>query len=218
MKLLAVRTARSIWLMPWYFLNPKGRFIRPAIEAMRARYSFLKAPLDAPFPMPNEGIKFEQGAFNGKNGMVQILSLTLHNDGVVIDVRSSTDDADLFMEDVVAWANKEYGMPAVSELPSTRLYVSELNVAFQKLPAIFNPKLAPLFAEVSAAIADKTQGNADFLSVQLSTDPTKTNRQSFFRVDREVNTPFEENRYYSFASTKTDMHIRLLERLEELSV
>lgn len=218
MKLLAVRMARAIWLTPSYFLNPKGLFIRPMIEAMRARYSFLKVPLDVPFPSPSEGTKFEQGVFNGKNGAVQIIGLTLHNDGVLIDTRSSTDDADSFMEDVIAWADKEYGMPALSALPIKRVYVSELNVTFQKPPAIFNPKLAPLLAEISAAIADKAQGNADLLSVQLSTDPTKTNRQSFFRVDREINTPFEEGRYYSFASTKTDVHIRLLERLEDLAV
>lgn len=217
MKLLAVRMARAVWLTPSYFLNPKGIFVRPIINAMKAKYSFLKTPLDVPFPFPSEGIKFEQGVFNGKNGAVQIINLTLHNDGILIDTRSSTDDADSFMEDVIAWVNKEYGMPPLSALPIKRIYVSELNVMFQKPPAIFNPKLAPLLAEISAAIADKAQGNADFLSLQLSTDPTRTNRQSFFRVDREINTSFDEGRYYSFASAKTDAHIRLLEMLETLA-
>ncbi len=219
MKLLAVRLARAIWIIPPYFINPMGKFMCPAIEAMKIRYSFLKTPLDGPLhPPPTEGTKFETGAFNGKNGVVQIISLTFHNDGLVVDTRSSTEDANAFLEDVINWGSQEYGLPSLADLPIRKVYTSELNVAFSRTPAIFNPKLAPFLDAVSAAIADQNTGAADMLSIQLSTDPTRTNRQAFFRIDREVSVPFEENRYYSFAQTTTDIHRQLLENLERLSI
>ncbi len=218
MKLLAVRLARSIWLVPPYFLNPRGIFTRPLVEAIKARYSFLKTPLDNPFPKPNEGYKYENGAFKGKNGVVQIVSMTTHDDGVVIDARSSTDDADLFMEDLMAWANKEYGLPSLSELPAKRLHVSELNVAFENAPKIFNQKLAPFLDDVSSAINDKSKGKAEFVGFQLGADQTLSVNPAMFRIEREANTLSGENRYYSFAPTKTDVHLKLLEKLEKVAI
>ena len=218
MKVLAVRLARSIWLMPSYFLNPKGVYLRPANDAVKARYDFLKTPFDGPMPPPNnEGVKFENGAFKGKNGVVEITSLTMHNDGIVIDTRSSTDDADLFMEDLINWTHKEFGLPALSELPAKRIYASELNVVFKRAPEIINPKLAPFLENLDAEIGDGHKGKLSVLSLQFSTDQTLSKSPGIFRLDREINVPFDENRFYSFSPTKTDFHIKLLEKLEKLA-
>lgn len=215
MNLLAVRLARTIFLVPPYFLNPKGKFIRPSLEALKTRYGFQKSPFDAPASIPssNEGAKYENGFFNSKNGSVVITSLTIHNDGFVVDGRTSTDDCEAFAMDVLTWISKEHGLPDPNEVPISRLYASELNVSYERAPALLNPKLNRFFSDVSAAIADERTGQADFLSFQFSTDPTKSPRQATFRLDREINVPFDQNRYYSYASTKTDTHIELLRLL-----
>jgi len=216
MKLLAVRVARSIWLVPRYFLNPRGAYTRPVAEAIKAKYSFHKTPLDTP-PPQGEAIKYEGGMFNGKNGEILIVSMTLHDDGVVVDTRSSTDDGDSFLEDLISWVSKDYGLPSITALPIKRIYVSELNVAFSNPPAIFNPKLASFLSEISSAIGDDKRGKADFIGFQFGTDQTRSKNPFAFRFERELNTPFEENRYYSFSPTKTDIHIKLLEQLEQLA-
>lgn len=219
MKLLAVRLARSIWIIPPYFLNPKGMFLYPAIEAMKARYSFLKTPLDGPLPPPpNDAYKFEHGAFDGGNGLVEIVGVIIHGDGIVIDTRSSTDDGDSFFQDVIAWGHKEYGLPAYSDLPFRKIYASELNVTFSNAPAIFNPKLAPFLDEVRSSISDESTGPTDFLSFQLGTDQTRSNRPMTFRFDREAGTRIDENRYWSYAPTKTSVHIKLLKKLEKVAI
>lgn len=217
MKLLAVRLARSIWLVPTYFLNPKGIFTRPIIEAMKIRYNFLKTPLDNPFPKPDEGYKYENGSFTGKNGTVIIGSVTIHNDGIVVDTRSSTDDGDEFLEEVLNWGSQEYGLAPYATLPIRKIYTSELNVVFERAPVFLNPKLAPFLDQVSSAIGDDKIGKMDFLALYLSLDQTRAKTPAMFRIDREVNVPFEENRFYSFAPTKTDAHIKLLEKLEQLA-
>ena len=218
MKLLAVRLARSIWLLPPYFLNPKGIFLRPAVEVMKARYKFLRTTLDNPAAPPSTEFKYENGAFDRKNGPVSIVSMTLHNDGIVVDTRSSTDDADSFLEDVIDWMSKEYGLPPHTEMPVKRIYVSELNVSFPRAPVFLNQKFAPLVDEISSTISDDIAGKVDFLGFQLATDRNRGNRQATFRIEREINTEIGENRYYAFATAKTDTHIKLLKMLEKLAV
>lgn len=218
MKLLAVRVARSIWLVPTYFLNPRGVFTRPIVEAIRTRYNFLKTPLDNSIPPEaNSGYKYEHGMFNGKSGPVIIVSLTIHGDGIVVETRSSTNDADAFLEDAINFGSKKFGLPPSSALPIKKIYASEVNVVFDNTPIILNPKLTPFFDQVSSAIGDDVKGKADFLSLQLATDQTR-GQLAAFRIDREANTAIGENRYYSFAPTTTDVHIQLLETLEQLAI
>jgi len=216
MKLLAVRVARSIWLVPRNFLNPRGAFTQAVIEAIKNRYSFFKSPLDNP-PPPVEAHKYEGGKFNGKRGDILIVSMALHNDGIVVDTRSSTDDGDAFLEDMISWVGKEYSLPSHTELPIKKLYASELNVVFSNSPAIFNSKLTPFLNAVSSAIGNDKIGKADFLGFHLGTDQTRSKAPFEFKFEREVNTTFEENRYYSFSPTKTEIHIKLLEQLEQLA-
>jgi hypothetical protein len=217
MKLLGVRVARSIWLIPQYFLNPKGVFLRPAVEALKSRYNFLKGPLDKPVNAPNEDDKFEDGSFSGKNGTVLITTVTLHNDGIVVDTRSSTDDGDAFLEDALTWISKEYGLPSHTEMPIKKIYASELNVVFNKTPKILDANLSPFLREASSIVGDERTGKLDFTVFHLGTDPALSERQLIFKFEREISTSFEQNRYYSYAPIKTEAHLRLLEKLEEVT-
>jgi hypothetical protein len=214
MRTLAVRMARSIWLIPQYFLNPSGLFLRPAALQLKERYQFLKSPFDNN-TIGTEEVKYENGAFEDKNGTaIQIDSLVLHPNGIVVDNRASTDAGDAFLTDIGAWLAKDFRLPSFADAPFRRLYASELNVIFDKQPAFLNPKLRPFVDAVSSAIGDETSGQADFMMLNLATDPTRSSTQNTFRIDREVNTPFAENRYYSFAPVRTAHHLRLLETLE----
>lgn len=214
MKLMGVRMARSIWLVPQYFLNPRGLFLRPASLQMKDRYQFLKGPFDNNTAGTQE-VKYEHGGFTNKEGtVIHILSLTLHPDGLVVDTQNSTDAGDAFLEDVGSWLSEEFGVPSYSDLPIKRIYSSELNVILEKPPAFLNPKLKPFIDAVESAIGDEKTPKVGFLAFQVTTDPTKTARPAIFRLDREINTSLEENRYYSFAPIKTSEHIKLLESLE----
>lgn len=217
MKILAVRTARAVWLFPQYFLNPRGAYIYPAELALKTRYNFRRTPMDNVQVGQTEGLKFENGEFLGTNGIVEIVSVTLHNDGIVVDMRSTTEDCDSFLEDALTWLSNEYGLPSYSDLPIKRIYVSELNVIFEKAPIIINPKLAPFIKELSKEIGSDRIGDLDFMSLYLSPDQTLSNNPPQFRFEREINTPFSENRYYSFSPTTTDIHVKLLTKLEKLA-
>ena len=214
MRLLGVRMARSIWIIPQYFLNPKGLFLRPAALQLKDRYQFLKSPFDNN-TIGTQEIKYENGAFTDKAGTpIHVDSLVLHPNGIVVDTRASTDAGDALLTDIGNWLAKDFGLPAFTDLPVKRLYASELNIFLEKPPTFFNPKLKPFVDAVSATIADDATGPADFMMMQLTTDQTRSPSPSTFRIDREVSTSFSENRYYSYAPIATSAHIKLLQLLE----
>ena len=217
MKLLGVRSAKSIWLFPTYFLNPNGIYTRPIIEAMKTRYNFQKTPLDKPIQDTSTNFKYEDGMFKGRNGTISITSMTIHEDGIVIEAKSSTEDGDAFLEDALVWCSQEFGLATYSELPITKIYASELNVSFKQTPAIFNPKFLPLLEKVTTAINDVNKGNSEFLGFQLSTDFARSEKPAQFKFEREINVPFKDNRFYSFSQTTTESHIKLLKEIEKLS-
>src|SRR5712691_10152352 len=151
MKLLSIRSAKSIWLVPRDFLNPRGKFLRPAIPAFVERYSFAKysEPKDA---QDNQGTKFEFGSFTPNGGTPILLSMTVHTDGIVVETRSSTDDGDLFLDDALSWVSKEYGLPKVSDLPIRKIYASEVIVQAENTLHFLNERFSPFLKELSSVI------------------------------------------------------------------
>ncbi len=216
MKLLSVHSAKSIWLVPINFLNPRGIFLRPAIVALKERYDFAVTPLEKPPVTEKNGWIFERGAFKNADGVIIAVNMTIHDDGIVIETRSSTEDGDLFLEDMLTWISKESKLPSYNTLPIKKIYTSELYVKFKKMPQILDKRLASFLKQANEAIGHE-KGPLDLSGFGLSTDLAQSERPLTFRFERQVNTPFSENQYYSFIPAKTELHIKLLEKLEEVS-
>ena len=218
MKILAVRAAKAIWLVPTAFMNPTGRYIYADIAAIRDRYSFLKSPLDKKLPPDHDdGYKFENGAFQIKNVDIEIVLFAMHLDGIVVETRSSTDDSELFLNDFFVWATKELGFAKATDLPFKKIYSNELNFTLDKSPAFLNPALSSFFEAANSAIGKEAAGGSDFVQATLGTDVTRNKSQQTFTIAREINTAIGDNRYHSFASTTTKAHIAILEKLEKLT-
>jgi hypothetical protein len=214
-KIIAIRQARSIWIVPPYFLNPRGVFVRPALQALKGRYRFQKSPFDNAASTDDATSKYENGAFDRGDVPVIIISLVIHSDGFVVDTRSSTKDGDAFLEDALGWVAQEYGLPRLSDVPIKKMYTSEVNFSFAKPAKFFDARLMKFCNEASIAMSGSKSERLDFLSLQLSTDQTTT-AQLNFRIDREANTNIDEGRLWSFASCTTETHLGLLEKLEGL--
>ena len=212
MKLLAVRLARSIWLVPQYFLNPQGLYLRPARQLLKERYGFISVPGDQETLASKEGLKFADGFFTVGDRVISITNMTLHADGIVVDTRSSTADSDAFLNDALTAICREFGLPSHTELPAKRVYASELNVVFDREPRLLNPKLDPFLSEVTATIGI----DLGFIGLTYGPDQSLSERPPF-RFEREIKTPFQERRFYSFAPIQTDDHLRLLQKLEGVS-
>ncbi len=211
MKLLAVRMARSIWLLPQYFVNPNGVDLRPAVKLIAERYSFRVSPDDAK-ASGAEGLRFENGKFDTKKGAIAVLNLVLQAEGIVAETRSSTADTDAFLCDVLGFVCAEFKLPDPSGLPFQKKYISELNVSYSKQPQIFHPQMKSFLNALAPEVVDERSPGADFIGFQFGPDQSLTDKPPF-RFEREIRTPFQHNRYYSFAPFRTDVHVKVLKSL-----
>lgn len=59
-------------------------------------------------------------------------------------------------------------------------------------------------------------GKFDFQGISLGTNPELSEKPLLIRFEREVNTVFSENRYFSSAPLETKDHLSLLESLETI--
>ena len=215
MKLLSIHAARSIWLLPVNYLNPSGRQIIPAIEEIKDRYSFLKTtPLAEVFRSENKGLELKYGAFRRQDDVSIEVSLAIHNDGLVAETMSSTEDSDLFLKDVLTFLSEKYETVPYSELPINKRYVSEIYFTLNKTPEFFS-KLTNSFIKKSSSLINRNKvGSFEIMGIHLATDPDLSRNPLFIRVEREINVPFNENRFFSTAPISTSEHIELLEGLE----
>lgn len=215
MKLLAVTSAKAIWLVPSVFLNPRGLTVWPMFLAAKERYQFQKIPTELPLNTA-DGWKFEGGAFKGPDEFPVIVHLTIHIDGLIAETKSSTAHGDMFLEDLLDWASKEHGLASHRTLLVQRIYSSEVFVELENPPKLLNTGLDPLLNEATKYMSDQRRGPLDFSSMTFSSDPGLSDRPITFRIERQAAAPFSQNHYYSFAPTETDKHLRLLEQLENL--
>jgi hypothetical protein len=184
------------------------------VPAVVERYGFARPPpLESLSASPLK-VVFELGTFKNPGGIPIAVNLTLHDDGLVAETRSSTDDTDLFLEDLLSWAAKKYQLIQYTELNVKRIYSSEVIVKLDKRLDVFNEKFSAFADAIKTGLAPSQKEPMELAAVIFGSDPTN-NRQVLLRIEREVNIPFSENRYYSYAPLKTSEHLKLLELFEQ---
>ena len=216
MKLQSVSIARSIWLFSISDLNPRGKALAPILAPLVQRYKFINFPKTAEQLTGNE-FKFESGQFTGQAGDKLVVDLTVYNDGLVADTRSSTEDSDLFVHDFMTWLYEEHGLLKYETIVRKKAYVSELHVTCEQLLNNLNPGLMDIREEMSRHDSGHGKLPVEITGLSLGFDPENTMSKTVnFKFERVVNVPFAQDRYYSLAPFPTETHISLLEKLEEI--
>lgn len=219
MKLLSISKARSIWLFPLNDLNPRGKAITgDAMPGMITRYKFAKIP--SPLDMQsarekNEPIKFLGGEFEGKGGKV-VVDFSAYNDGLIADTRSSTRDADLFLEDFLTWISSEFGLLSHHEIVQRKIYASELYITTERSLSLLNPKLEKLNQFISSKARGFNDVRMEVSSIGFWADQIAPTKPVNFRLERAEGIAFSENRYYSLAPLETEDHLAVLEEIDSL--
>lgn len=215
MKLLAVSLARVSVFTDIYEWNPQNHI--PFDEFSRAfteRYKFLK------FPQVLEDFDLQKGVVYGA-GKVDALNLdtvTLFMKGVVVDTRSSTDDAEHFLVDAEEWTEKFFGVEHSPNRLSRKVFLSELSFYSETLFDVLNPKLRGLatrLGEVVSSYAREPQTFEPF-GVSFSVDPPTRLGALGLRIERLSGNPFWENKYFSSAPLPTTAHLSFLEEFESI--
>jgi len=215
MKLLSINLARSIWLAPILDFNPKGiRLDRILFPFLIDTYKFRQYPSLKEIEDLSKGIVFSDGEFAINSDHLIVVNLTIYNDGMVVDTRSSTEHSEAFLNDAFSQFSEISKVPPYQSIIRERLYVSEVYVSSDKSLELINPKLKQISKYLSQNVEkDKTfqVGGISFWPDQTS----KTNPRPFL-FERVLNTPFSENRYFSAAALPTEKHLELLDKLERI--
>lgn len=213
MEVLAVRTARVIVHFNAEELNPAGRPVaHEYFNAFVERYKFIKRPTTADeiLDAEDKGIIFELGKLDDDTGINKVI---LFSWGALVETSKSTDASEKVVQDILNWGAEKFGLSNRPSLIMKRNYVSELVFSSNlSLPTI-SPQLQALSESVTTLVRGYLGESSPFetVGVTLAFDSTQA-KQLFtpFSVQRMVETPFSQKKYYSGAPLKTTDHMNVL--------
>lgn len=213
MKLVNVNIARSIWLFDDRELNPRGKRLYPEIfNPLVQRYTFRVFPTTPEHLNRQNGVLFQDGGFRTPDGTISV-DLSYYSDGLVATSSSSTEDMDAFLDDVLRWASEQYGLRYDSTLVQKKEYLSTVQVQFEHSLHGACERLQRFASHLSSLDIDAKNSTQEFAGARFTSDPAS---RFSFSIERRLNAPFSENRYYSDARLPTKQHLSALEEFERI--
>lgn len=212
MNLLSIKTARAIWLMQSNDINPRGQNLLPLLVGLVERYRFGDVPnIQDIAKNPQQGIKLRAGVVTVPKIGEVAADVSIFNDGFVVDTRTSTEVSDYLIEDMFAWAVKEFGIQVPRAV--TRQYLSEFYFEFDRPLSLLNPRLATIAKKITSKFPDDERAVFEFSGLSFGREWTGGRTHPQFRIERVEGTSTKDNRYWAHAPLRTDDHIALVQEL-----
>lgn len=216
MRVLNVVSASTTWLFDIADLNPKGKSVFPEIlEWLKDTYNFKVAPVTEEAIDAKEGLQFKKGIYQAREEVFVDVEMSIFNDGIMAKSSSSTSDTDRFLDNVISSATAEFSLTFDPNMIRRTLYLSELNIKLEQPLPNLNPKLTAIASTLS-----KSSGSAnpfELGGISFWTDVTHSvYKMPPFTIERRVNAPFNENRFYTKAPLQTEQHVALLKEIESI--
>lgn len=216
MKIVTIEGGRVLDLVPTEELRPRhGVYLPDLIRSITERYAFSVVPTNIA-EGNKSGVKFEHGKITIDGNIAVIKELAVYSDGLIVD-SFDTAVADFVLDDLLSWATATFNLQE-RKSPVHRTYTSAVVIDFEKLiePALGN--LAKVCGLLSESLHRSYGWNYEYNLNRLSfsVDPLAIPhlRATQFFIERRLQVPYSENRYYSLAPLQTEEHLRLLETIE----
>ena len=214
MKLSAVTLARVLGFIETYDLNPGGKVFYPTVLAgIVERFRFQKFPQKPEDCDEQKGVEFLDGQWDG----VTVSKLVIYWNGLLLDTQSSTLESERILEEALTWAAEKFNLKYTSGMISRKRYLSNLTFYSDQNLLGMNSALSKLTSSLHDKVKEITGYDLAYESTRLDLDFCRHARQmpiSTFTIQRRLETPFEENKYFSEAPLPTDLHWKLLEEFE----
>ena len=215
MKLLAISLARVTAFTDIYEWNPQNRIpFHEFSKAFVKRYGFLKSPQTLEEYDLQKGTVYGAGQLN----TITIDTVTLFMKGIVIDTRSSTDNAEHFLMDLAEWAEELFQIEHSPERMRRKVFLSELSFYSEAFLRLLNPKLQQLTARLDEVVSSYAREPQSFepSSFSFSSDPPTRLGTLNLKIERLGAVPFSENKYFSSAPLPTTEHLSFLAAFEDI--
>ncbi len=225
MKTNAVLRAQSVLFLKPNLLNSAPVF--DLVDAIKDRYSFREVPSTQSLlnPPPNQPATFIHGKLPPARTVtvenLEVLNYIPHATAISATSRRSTNDADLFLNDLIEFVGNEFHIDTKPMFPRT--YQSQLEVILDGSVKERLDFLRPLGEAITNLLKNYGFGATppyDPTGFSMYFDATKATNPvtlaTVFTVERRAGMPFEENKFFSQAPLKTSDHEAVLEQLEKL--
>lgn len=216
MKSVAVLLARVITIFELIDLDPTGKVHFPdLVQGLAGRYSFQKFPQKTEEYDQNKGMVFESGKWERGS----VAKLTIFGGGVVVETRSSTDDSEAFLHDALTWGAETFGLRYTPEMTKRKGYVSQ--VVFQTdvpMLAAVGGAVSRLSNRVSEAVSERAGQRLKYEPTQIWIHYDPLIRKvpiAALTIQRKLEVPFSEGKYFSEGPLPTKQHIEFLESFED---
>lgn len=217
MKLLSVNLARSLWFCSTAELNPRGLNLYPIIiPLLLDLYKFKKYPSEKEVHDETAGVKFENGEFISTDGMPIVINLIVFTDGLMAETRSSTQDSDAFLTEILTRLSEDYNLPHYEQIIRRKNYISQLYVETNKSMESLNPKLREISKYLSNNVVGFGEATFEVGGISFWPDQRNAIKPINVSFERVLNVPFSENKYFSAAPLQTEIHLELLDKLENI--
>ena len=215
MKLIAVGLARLTALTETTEINPRNQVSVPQlIHALVERYGFLKYPKTIEEYDASKGIVFGLGRINNIN----IDRVEFYFVGIVIETRSSTDDCEAVLQDLIQVVQRLVGTEYKPTTEPRKFFLSEVSFHSELDLNGLNAAFSSLLPKISGLVSSYAREEFKFETVAVLSTPDLANTKlgpSLFRVDRLAGVPFRDQKYFSSAPLPTKDHLNILEEFEK---
>jgi hypothetical protein len=214
MKLSAVTLARVLAFIETFDLGSGGKVFYPdLIAALVERFRFQTFPQKAEDLDEKKGVKFLEGQWNG----VSVPKVEIYWNALILDTQSSTSESERILQEALVWVSEKFKLNYSPTMISRRRYLSNLTFYSDQNVLGSNPAIPKLTSSLHDKLKEITGHDLTYEATRLDLDFCRHDRQipvAIFTIQRRIETPFSENKYYSEAPLPTDLHYELLEEFE----
>jgi hypothetical protein len=180
-------------------------------KACEDRYGFLQSPrVLADFDL-SKGVTFLHGFF----GNAVIDRFIVFPNGVLAEAKVDTDGCDRFLDDVLKWIAERGGAEFIPNDPTSRAYLSQLEIQSDVDLTQSFPKFAALGRQIADILRGYGQPTPDYEFSGLSLGTSQSDASGFRFEGREgQNVP--HGTFFSQSRLRTGDHLRILEVLKSL--
>lgn len=167
----------------------------------------------------NKGTTFLSGFFDG----TVVERVQLYHNGISVEGRAATETLDTFIDDALAWVERERGLRVLpnEDMPKLgRAYASQVVVELvgPTQGATQISPMQPILDLISRAVAagGLQSDSLAMTGITFGPDPA-TGAGWFFRLERRVTDPFSANKFFSSAPLQTAAHLALISDIQKLT-
>lgn len=215
MQLASVLLARFFGIIQIGELNLNGDIYFPAmIKALVDRYGFVKYPTQLDSLDESKGIEF----IGGRSGKRVIDKLVILDTGIYLDTSTNTETSEELWFELMDWAVQTLGATFEPKMLKRHVYVSHVtfhsDASILAVNPIFQKIAAVVTGEVEKIYKQHLEYEVGGIAIGIDKEMTKLGTAPF-SIQRREGVPFRENKYWSSAPLKTDLHLELLHLLEQ---